>query len=55
MASSQQKGTTKKIPCDKCRRMFPKGTALTVDGWEMMLHFCDLRCFEDWKREKGDT
>jgi len=44
-----------KIPCNECRKMIPKGTALTIEGWEKIFYFCDTNCFENWKTKSENN
>jgi hypothetical protein len=58
MKNFQENSEAEKLPCDECRKLIPRGTALTVDGWEKVFHFCDVSCLRDWeekKRDKGST
>jgi len=41
-----------KIPCDECRKMIPKRMAFTSEGQDMLFYFCDLSCFEEWKKKR---
>ena len=55
MKEPQADGAIKKIPCDECRKMIPKGTALTDESWDKVRYFCDTICFEEWSKKSKET
>jgi hypothetical protein len=54
MKRPQKNPDLEQVSCDECRKVIPKGTALTIEGWEVVLHFCGTGCLKDWKRKKGN-
>jgi hypothetical protein len=43
-----------KISCHVCKNEIPKAAALTAEGREYVLHFCDISCLDYWKKEKEE-
>jgi len=41
-----------KIACHICKKEIPKSAALTAEGQDYVLHFCDISCLDYWKKEK---
>ena len=43
-----------KISCHICKKEIPKAAALSAEGEEYVLHFCDISCLDYWKKEDKD-
>ena len=43
-----------KIACHVCRKEIPKAAALSSEGEEYVLHFCDISCMDYWKKDNQD-
>lgn len=40
-----------KIACHVCKKEIPKAAALSAEGKEYVLHFCDISCLDHWEKE----
>ena len=43
-----------KIACHVCKMMIPKAAAVHSEGKEYVLHFCNIKCLDYWKKEKKE-
>ena len=43
-----------KIACHVCRKEIPKAAALSAEGEEYVIHFCDISCLDYWNKEKKE-
>jgi hypothetical protein len=41
-----------KIACHVCKKEIPKSAALTAEGKDYVLNFCDISCLDYWKQEQ---
>lgn len=41
-----------KISCHICKKEIPKAAALTAEGKEYVLNFCDISCLDYWNNKK---
>jgi len=41
-----------KIACHVCKKMIPKAAALHAEGQGYVLHFCEIKCLDYWKKEQ---
>ncbi|MFC2168740.1 DUF3330 domain-containing protein [Acidobacteriota bacterium] len=40
-----------KISCHICKKEIPKTAAMTAEGKEYVLNFCDISCLDYWKKD----
>ena len=38
------------VACEVCLREVPRSEAVVPEATDYVAHFCDLRCFEQWKK-----
>lgn len=41
-----------KIACEVCKKLIPRDAAITHEGMDYTLHFCDIKCLDYWKEEQ---
>ncbi len=46
--------TQEKISCHICKKEIPKAAALTAEGQDYVLNFCDISCLDYWKKENKE-
>ena len=45
------KEDNEKISCHICKKEIPKAAALNAEGMDYVLHFCETKCLEFWKKD----
>lgn len=41
-----------RVTCDVCLKEVPKSEAMSPEATEYVMHFCGLKCYEQWKNTK---
>jgi hypothetical protein len=52
--SAVKKPVEQTVACEVCTKEVPLSAAKTAEGFDYVMHFCGLDCYEAWQRKKAE-